>query len=183
MIKTEFDGSFDLKAAIAPGTRVAIIGCANCASVFGTGDTKRIKEVSDQLKDHCSVVVATSVDSPCDQRVLRYLLKTVPRLEEAEILVVLACEAGSRSVGTLLAEQGRSSRTTISPVRTVDFCVMGSNGQPAKACRFCDLCHSTDKERLCPVASCPVARLDGPCQNRLCDDCVVDPSRKCSWLI
>ena len=176
MIKTTFDSSFDLKAAIQKGTKVGILGCSSCASVYRTGDTEKIDEVRELLKDHCEVILATSIDSPCDQRVLRYLFKTLPRFEEVETFVVLACEAGTRSLGGLIG------KNVVSPVRTHAFSIRSVDGKERQACLFCDECSYPNRSCHCPIAGCPIKRTDGPCQNRLSDNCIVDEKSRCVWL-
>ena len=179
MIKISFDDSLDLKSAIPAGARVGILGCASCASVFRAGDTEKIEETVALLEGHCDVVVATSIDSPCDQRVARYLATTVSRFDEVEVFVVLACEAGSRSLGALLAKRGV---TLVTPTKTTGFCVIGTDGKTRRACLFCDECRFPDRSRLCPVATCPVGKADGPCQRRTSERCVVDEEMSCVWL-
>ena len=176
MIKTTFDSSFDLKAAIPKGTKVGILGCSNCASVYRTGDTEKIDEVRESLKDHCEVILATSIDSPCDQRVLRYLFKTVPNFDEVETFVVLACEAGTRSLGGLIGKD------VVSPLRTHAFSIRSLDGKSRQACLFCDECSFPNRSCHCPIAACPIKRTDGPCQNRRSNDCVVDDEITCVWL-
>lgn len=176
MIKTTFDSSFDLKASIPKGAKVGILGCSSCASVYRTGDTEKIQEVRELLEDHCEVVLSTSVDSPCDQRVLRYLAKTFPQFDSIEVFVVLACEAGTRSLGGLV------SAKVISPLRTESFSIRSLDGKSKQACLFCDECNFPDKSCQCPVASCPIHKTDGPCQSRTSDRCVADKEQECIWL-
>ncbi|MBI4859486.1 MAG: methylenetetrahydrofolate reductase C-terminal domain-containing protein [Candidatus Riflebacteria bacterium] len=182
MIKTIFDSTVDLASLIEPGTPVAILGCSQCASVYKTGDTDRIEEVARSLEGHCPVVVVASIDAPCDQRTLRFLTRTIPRFGECRCFVVLACEAGARSLGTLVSNLDGEPRKVVSPVRTTGFAVIGLDGTSHGACLFCDVCHRPDRGSLCPVAACPMARSDGPCQDRTSEVCVVDPTMRCSWL-
>jgi len=175
VIETTFDETFDLRAAVPPGARVGIVGCANCASVYRTGDTERLEQVRHVLADHCDVVLVTSIDAPCDQRVLRYLTKSLPRFADVEVFVVLACEAGCRSLGAIVAVP------VVTPVRTRGFAVRGLDGGSRQACLFCDDCRFPDRSRACPMAACPVRRADGPCQSRTSSRCVVDETMDCSF--
>ena len=139
-------------------------------------DTERIEEVRTLIDGHCEVILSTSVDSPCDQRVLRYLSKTFPQFDEVEVFVALACEAGSRSLGCLV------SAMVISPLKTESFSIRSIHGKSKSACLFCDECSFPDKSVQCPVSSCPIGKTDGPCQNRTSEGCVVDEGERCVWL-
>lgn len=190
MIRTEWRESFDLLKAIEPGSRVGILGCSDCSSVYRTGDTKRIEQTISLIQDHCKVAFATSLGSPCDQRSLRLLLKSRPEFLEVDTIIVLACVAGSSSLADLLVNLAGATRPrVVSPVATCDFTIIGRDSVSRRACRFCKTCLFSQGEEtpghingLCPVAVCPVGRSDGPCQSRVSDNCVICSDMICSWL-
>lgn len=185
MIKVKYDESVDLNKLVPAGARVGIIGCSDCASFYGAGDTKRIESVAASLEKGRRIAFRASLDSPCDQRLLKHLSKAVPGFFDADCYVVLACEAGQRSVGDFLASARKKSGgrpfEIVSPVGTVSFAIAAAS-RDVRACAFCPDCTFEDKKMFCPVALCPVGKKDGPCQNRKDAMCAVDPEAACSWI-
>lgn len=189
MIKTRFDDSIDLLKLIPPGAGVGIIACADCAAAFKTSDTRRVKQISDLLKDRNDILFKLSAGAPCDQRVFGRLAPGAPGFAEAGCYIVLACEAGLRSVSGYIAEikkaRGESEFKIISPVRTLSCVAVDSRGFDYNACIFCDECRCESKDGgPCPIANCPLHKTDGPCQDRTGDICTHGgiEGRKCSWL-
>jgi hypothetical protein len=183
MIKSRIDKSFDYKKAIEKGATAGIIGCSDCASVYQAGDTKTIERVSEELSGHCKIIFKASIDSPCDQRILRYISKTVDGFLGPEYYIVLTCVAGVQSIANFItASRPRESFRIISPVVTEDFSIISSGGTSYKACIFCSECVFDERSVFCPVANCPINKKDGPCQTRVSDKCVVSESRICSWI-
>lgn len=195
MIRTRLKPGFDPRLEIPAGSKVAILGCASCGAVYGTSDTRRIEELANQLMGHCEIIFAGTVESPCDQRVLRYFIKnSACAVSLADTVVVMACEAGTRSLGSLLEAMG-GRRLIVAPLETLEYTVLGTDGRSTRACLFCDRCDKPPAETLCPVAACPLGRRDGPCQNRpsvpagnirpepvMECACVVDAQLKCPWM-
>lgn len=181
MIVSEFDPAYDLAGRIPAGAKVGIIGCADCAAAYGTGDTKRIEAVAESLAGHARIVFTASLESPCDQRAFRLFSRALDGFDEVEALVVLACEAGARSIGDRLRAEGRKV-PVLSPLRTRGFAWTRTDGRAVPACLFCPDCGFPDRNGPCPVAACPAHRRDGPCQERDGDACVADGALRCPWL-
>ncbi len=188
MIKTRFDDSIDLLELIPPGAVIGIIACSDCAAAFKTSDTKRIKQICDLFNGRNEILFKLSSGAPCDQRVFRRLAPGAPGFAQASCYIVLACEAGLRSVSGYISEvkkeRGESEFSVISPVRTLSYVTVDSCGGDFNACIFCDECRFESKNGPCPVANCPLHKTDGPCQDRGGDLCGYGGAegRKCSWL-
>lgn len=181
MIKTVFIEGFDYAEHIPNGSKIGLIGCSDCAAVFRTADSKTMEAVKEKLLETGEIVFCISLDSPCDQRMLRQAILSIPDFDCAEYIVILACEAGSRSLGTLLLKQNKNIRV-ISPLKTSGYKIIQTDNTHSVPCVFCDTCLFPDKSTLCPVAECPMHRTDGPCQNRVDKECILDSFRECSWL-
>lgn len=179
MIHTEWSADKDLKEQIAPGARVGILACSDCAAACGTADTKRLEQVREDLEGHCQVLFSASLESPCDQRGFRLLSRTVEGFDQAEVLVVLACEAGSRSVGDRVKS---SAVTVVAPLATRGFHWTRTDGSKQPACVFCLDCSQPERYGPCPVAVCPVHKPEGPCQQRNGRFCPLDETLVCPWL-
>jgi len=183
MIKTRLDGNFDYKSAVEKGSTAGIIGCSDCASVYQSGDSKTIEKIRDSLSGHCDIIFAASMDSPCDQRLMRFVSKTVAGFEKPRYYILLTCVAGVQSISNYLSLiRPREDFTVISPVATEEFSIISAGGVSHKACVFCRECVFDDRSVFCPVAGCPVNKKDGPCQTRVSDNCVVDKGKACSWI-
>lgn len=182
MIVTSFDDGIDLADRIPAGATVGLIGCAGCASACGTGDTKRLEAVAAALPPDRRILFSVSAEIPCDGRALRLFARSIDRFEEAEFLIVLACEAGARSAGDLAWRRPGGPATVVAPLRTTGFVWRRADGRDLPACLFCTECVVPDRATACPVAGCPVHRRDGPCQERADDRCIVDAASACAWL-
>lgn len=193
MIKTVLKPGFDPLLEIPAGSRVAILGCASCGAVYGTSDTRRIEEISRLLEGHCDIVFSGTIEAPCDQRALRHFLKDPScQVTSANAVLCLACEAGARSLGSLL-ESMPGTRIFVNPLETRQFSILRADGKSIRACRFCETCDRPSAAAFCPVAVCPLGRRDGPCQNRPARPesgvtgtsdtvCIVDPDLTCPWM-
>jgi len=181
LIRTEFDDELNLLELIPCGGKTGILACSNCSAVYGTGDTKRIDDILEKIKGHCEVVFTTSIDSPCDLRLLNYVLPTIEGFESVEFIIVLSCVAGKKSIGHVLKKK-KLKIEIINPVKTEDFSIIKSKNHSVKACVFCDECSFPDLNDFCPVASCPAYKKDGPCQNRTSNKCVMNSEIDCVWL-
>lgn len=184
MITTRFDPSFDIEKEIPAGSKVGVIACSDCAAVCRTADTKTLDRLCGDIAARgCEIVFRASFDSPCDQRLLKYISKSVPRFFEADLYLLLTCVAGSQSAaGYLAAMRPEGGFSVSTPLLTTGFSTIGARGEHVAACVFCGECVFLDRSVPCPVAGCPVSKKDGPCQTRVDDSCVTDAKRKCSWL-
>jgi hypothetical protein len=183
MIRTEFDDQIDLKKKIPGDATVGIIGCSDCSAVYGTSGSKRIKSIKEELANHCQICFTSSLNAPCDQRGFRLLAKNIDQLCTVDYLIVLACEAGSRSIGDFLQQNGAKKTIIITPVKTKGFSWIDTKNNSQNACIFCSECTRPERTGNCPVALCPLHRSDGPCQNRQGNSCVLDEGKECAWLI
>lgn len=127
MIRTTFDESFDWAGAVPDGCAVAVVGCADCASACGTGDTKRIEAVAKLLNGRCRLLFTGSLEAPCDGRAFRLFAKTVEGFDRLDRLVLLACEAGARSVADHAKRSGLPLRV-VCPLETRGFIWISSDG-------------------------------------------------------
>jgi hypothetical protein len=176
MIKTEFIKDFDYSAHIPEGSKIGLIGCSKCAALFKTADTQTMEKVRDFLALSWEVVFTLSIDSPCDQRVFKQISRSVPRFDLPDVYVVLACEAGARSIGGYV-------KKAVCPLKTLGYTMISSDNVHHLPCLCCKECLFPDKSMLCPVTVCPLNRTDGPCQNRINDKCIADNLKRCAWLI
>jgi hypothetical protein len=186
MIQTRFDDSKDLLKLIGAGAKVGIVACSDCAAAFKTSDTKRVNQICERFSGRNEILFRLSVSSPCDGRVFARLAKTAPRFGEAECYIVLACEAGLRTVSAYIGEAKASSGADfkiVSPVITMSYAMIDADNQPYNACIFCGECRFEGRIGPCPVANCPAHKKEGPCQDRADDFCAHGAERrKCSWL-
>lgn len=186
MIRTRFDDSKDLKLAVAPGLKAGIIACSDCAAVFHTSDTRRVRQVCEALEGRNEILFRLSVSSPCDGRVFARMAATAPRFLDADCYIVLACEAGLRVISSYIRGSrgaGGGEFRIVSPVVTMGYAMVDPEGRPHASCIFCPECGFAGGEGPCPVAGCPAHKPEGPCQDRQGDICPYGAERrKCSWL-
>lgn len=166
----------DIKAAVEPYRRVAIIGCGGCAAVCQTGGTKQVEELARALEDK-DVVFTFQIDEPCDQRILaRELRRISDRLQGVDAVIALACGTG---VQTLAASIDKPCLTGLDTV--FSGTVIHSNSY-LENCGACGDCILNLTAAICPITRCPKGIANGPCSEKVDEKCCVDPESECVWV-
>jgi len=169
----------DVLVQLSPGTTVGIIGCGDCAAVLGTGGTKQVEVWKSRIEKMGRVLFAVVLESPCDQRSLKSLVKLIKGFSEPEVLLILACPAGAQSLRDLLRSQ-QDARPVLVGLTGDGLGWIDSRTKAWHPCRGCNPCVQEPLVGVCLVGQCPLERLDGPCQNRLPGDrCPLMPGSPC----
>jgi ferredoxin len=166
----------EIKDSVEPYSRLAIVGCGGCAAVCQTGGTKQVEELADLLADK-EIVFTFQVDEPCDQRILsRELRRISKRLEDVEAVLVLACGIGVQAAASSLDKPCLAGLDTVFPGT-----VIHSNSY-MEICGACGECILNATAGICPRTRCPKGIVNGPCSEKIDENCSVDSDSECVWV-
>jgi len=166
--------------------RVVIWGCGGCASVFGTGGRREVRQLAEALSQHGKEVVAAVGVPPgeftCHAPSLWERLKGYKEeLKACQAVVVLACGDGLQVLQETLEEGFGLSRPVYPGVNTQGLMGGGPVSFQEK-CRQCGECLLGEFAGICPLTRCPKGLLNGPCGGAKDGKCEVDRGLDCAWL-
>jgi len=165
------------------GTNVAVVGCASCAALSGTGGEPEVKEMVEKLSaDGFNVVHSAVLDEVCDNRVVKKELMR-PEVKEivdgADVILSMACGVGGQSLVTMIPNK------PLVVSNDTQFIGMTERiGRWYEKCRACGDCLLNETGGVCPIATCAKGLLNGPCGGVVDGKCEArhyeDP---CGWLM
>jgi hypothetical protein len=166
MIITEQKSIKELKEMIKNCKNVAIIGCGGCASFYGTGGRKEVKDLSKLLD---KVITSDVIPRACSIRMVKEKVRVV---KDADCVISLTCGVGTQTMAeTMLGK-------TIIPGLDTKF--IGREGY--KYCIACGNCILHATGGICPIARCPKSHMNGPCggvRNSMCET----KKMPCIWIL
>ncbi|RJP18254.1 MAG: 5,10-methylenetetrahydrofolate reductase [Candidatus Abyssobacteria bacterium SURF_5] len=166
----------EIKRAVAPFGRLALIGCGGCASVCQTGGTKQVEELARRLDDK-EIVFTFQIEEPCDHRVLtRELARIEDRLAQVDAVLVLACGIGVQLIGASIDKPVLTGLDTIFPGAVIH------SGKFLQSCGACAQCLLNSTAAICPRTLCPKGIAEGPCSEKVDERCPVYPEETCVWI-
>lgn len=166
----------EIKAALAEYERVAIIGCGGCAAVCQVGGTRQVEDLVHAL-DTNEVVFTFQIDEPCDQRILaRELRRISNKLDDADVLLILACGAGVQTIASAVAKPCLVGLNTLFPGSVIH------SNEYRELCLTCGECILNRTAAICPRTLCPKGIANGPCSEKLDERCSVDADAECVWV-
>ena len=161
---------------IASYKKLGIIGCGGCAAVCQTGGTRQVEELADLLGDK-EIIFTFQIDEPCDQRILsRELRRISKRLEKVEALIVLACGIGVQTMASAVDKPCFTGLNTVFPGKVIHADNYMEN------CIACGECILNVTAGICPRALCPKGILNGPCSEKIDENCSVNSDMECVWV-
>ena len=157
-------------------TKVAIVGCGNCAAACQTGGEKEIQEMKTLLEERGFQVMATVLPDECCHKMLVRRDTKVLRDCGAEAVVGMACGDGVQTVADNIALPVYPANNTIflGQVERV--------GIFHEYCRMCGDCVLGDTGGICPVTQCAKGLVNGPCGGPTTGNCEVSPENDCAWI-
>ena len=159
---------------------VFIIGCSECATICNTGGEKEVQEMKEKLKkNNINVTGSIILDPAChlnnDKRLLR---KEKENIDNAKIILVLACGNGVQTVSEIIKD-----KKVISGTDTLFLGQIKRSGHFEKRCDMCGECIEDRFAGFCPVSRCPKAILNGPCGGSVNGKCEVNKEMDCVWIL
>lgn len=159
--------------------RVFIVGCGECATLTETGGEREVIEMKDRLEEVgfqvVGMVVPHSVCQELDVRRLFRLHKA--QIDQADVVLVLSCGAGSQSVRAATDKRVVAGTDTLflgNAKRQLDY---------EEKCTLCGECVIDQFGGICPIARCSKGLVNGPCGGSDQGKCEVDPEKDCAWAL
>jgi hypothetical protein len=127
--------------------------------------------------DTKEVVFTFQIDEPCDQRILsRELRRISNRLDDADVLLILACGAGVQTIASAVAKPCLAGLDTLFPGSVIH------SNEYRELCVTCGECIINHTAAICPRTLCPKGITNGPCSEKLDERCSVDADAECVWV-
>jgi len=175
----------EIEASIGGRSRVLILGCRGCVTVCNTGGEKEVGVLASQLRIASQVrreqreVSEASIERQCD---FEYVEPILPQIEEADVVVSLACGAGVQHV----AEASVGLKRPVPIVPGINTTFLGAaleQGEWAERCQGCGDCVLEITGGICPIARCSKSLLNGPCGGSSGGKCEINPEVGCAWQL
>jgi len=175
----------EIEASIGGRSRVLILGCRGCVTVCNTGGEKEVGVLASQLRIASQVrreqreVSEASIERQCD---FEYIEPVLPQIEDADVVVSLACGAGVQHVAQ--ASVGLKRPVPVVPgINTTFLGAALEQGEWAERCQGCGDCVLEITGGICPIARCSKSLLNGPCGGSSGGKCEINPEVDCAWQL
>ncbi len=177
MIITQKKPEEELLAMLEGVTRVALVGCGQCASACQTGGAPELEAMRAFLEEHGKEVVATALpDECCHKLLVKRDLKAL-KASGAEAVVGLSCGDGVQTVADNVSIPVYPANNTmfLGQIERV--------GMFNEYCRMCGDCVLGSTGGICPVTRCAKSLVNGPCGGQKNGRCEVNPENECAWIL
>ena len=181
MIITEQKPFQEILESLKGYTKIFLVGCGECSTTCKTGGAKEVLQLKEALeKNGKSVVGFVIPNAPCiAPQVKMEFAKNRKALEEAEVILSLACGLGAQSI----KENDRLGHAVIPGCNTICMGVMDAQGNFFERCSACGECVLDITGGICPITLCPKGLLNGPCGGMDKGKCEVDKEKDCAWVL
>ncbi|NLN06225.1 MAG: hypothetical protein GX167_01215 [Firmicutes bacterium] len=165
--------------AVEPFEKILVLGCGECVTVCMAGGDKEARETAlalslarkkagkpVQVKSH-------TVERQCEFEYLEAARKLV---EEADVVVSLACGVGVQTMNIHYAE-----KQTLPGLNTTFMGYPAEQGVWLENCLGCGNCVLEETMGICPIARCSKSMLNGPCGGSQDGKCEVSKDLDCAW--
>lgn len=164
---------------LEPYKKVLILGCGECVTVCMAGGDKEARETALALSiarnkaENPIEVKSHTVERQCEPEYLESVRKLV---EEADVVVSLACGVGIQNMNMYYAE-----KRTLPGVNTTFMGMPAEQGVWTENCLGCGNCVLDETMGICPIARCSKSMLNGPCGGSQNGKCEVSKDIDCAW--
>ena len=181
MIITEQKPFQEILDSLKGYTKIFLVGCGECSTSCKTGGEKEVLQLKEALERNGKQVVGFVIpNAPCiAPQVKMEFAKNRKALEEAEVILSLACGLGAQSI----KENDRLEHTVIPGCNTICMGVMDAQGNFFERCSACGECVLDITGGICPITLCPKGLLNGPCGGMDKGKCEVDKEKDCAWVL
>ncbi len=160
-------------------TRIAVIGCGECATTAGTGGITQVKQHVVALEEAGFEVIESFVsEKTCESQVIAVEL-AISHCAAADAILMLSCGAGAQVVSDALP--------TNPVVIGLDSIWWGTDIEAgsvaALRCCQCGACTLTETAGICLLTACPKGLSNGPCGGMWDGMCEVMPEQPCVHVL
>jgi len=175
----------EIEDSIGGRSRVLILGCRGCVTVCNTGGEKEVGVLASQLRIASQArrerreIREAAIERQCD---FEYIEPVLPQIEDADVVVSLACGAGVQHVAE--ASVGLKRPVPVMPgINTTFLGAALEQGEWAERCQGCGDCVLEVTGGICPIARCSKSLLNGPCGGSSGGKCEINPEVDCAWQL
>jgi len=159
--------------------RIFIVACGGCPVGCKSGGMERVKELAQLLKDKGKKVTGSvEIDFLCNKALVgSRLLYSLPRLKQAEAVLVVSCGIGVQSTASILDIPAFPANDTLSS--------QGMQGlwPSNERCAGCGTCYLALTGGICPITTCSKSLINGMCGGQHDGKCEVEKNRDCGWYL
>jgi hypothetical protein len=170
--------SFDELLRRIGNRSVFLFGCSECATICHSGGKKELIQLKKRLLNSQIEVTGWVVLEPACSMAHNdaFFTQFNNEIDDADILLVLACGDGTQFVSELYPQ-----KTVISGTDTLFLGVKTDIKTFQRRCNMCGTCIVDEFNGLCPLTRCPKHMLNGPCGGSDHGYCEVYPDMPCVW--
>ncbi|HHX74737.1 MAG TPA: hypothetical protein GX699_07525 [Firmicutes bacterium] len=165
--------------AVEPFEKILILGCGECVTVCMAGGDKEAREtalalsVARKKAGKPVQVKSHTVERQCE---FEYLEAARELVEEADVVVSLACGVGVQTMNIHYAE-----KQTLPGLNTTFMGYPAEQGVWVENCLGCGNCVLEETMGICPIARCTKSMLNGPCGGSQNGKCEISKDLDCAW--
>jgi ferredoxin len=181
MITAERKPMSEIKASIAPYTKILLAGCGTCVAECAAGGEKEVALLASQLRIDAKnegrkiEIKEITLDRQC---VYEFIDQATPMIEGYDVILSLGCGAGVQAMAEVL------KRIHVIPaLNTTSISETREAGVWLEDCRGCGDCKLDRFADVCPVTRCAKGLFNGPCGGSKDGRCEVDPDAQCAWQL
>lgn len=177
MIISEQKSKEELLLALDGCERLFLVGCAACATACKSGGEEEVFRMQEWLTSLGREVTGSLIiEEACHiMRAGRDLRQHRLAVEEADVLLVLACGAGIQSISS------STDKRVIGGLNSLFLGNIRRFGQYEEKCSLCGDCILNETAGICPVTNCAKGLLNGPCGGMEEGRCEADRDKECAW--
>ena len=177
MIITQKKPEAELLAMLEGVTKVAVVGCGQCAAACQTGGEPEVQAMKEFLEQHGMEVVGTVVSEECCHKLLVKRDLKFLKNSGAEAVVGLSCGDGVQTVAD-------NVQLPVYPANNTMFLGQVERvGIFNEYCRMCGDCVLGSTGGVCPITKCAKSLVNGPCGGQKNGKCEVNPDNDCAWIL
>ena len=181
MIVAEQKSLEEIKAMLAPFTRVLVLGCGTCVTVCFAGGEKEVGILASTLRmafrlaGQEKTILEATVQRQCEYE---YNAPLADKLKDVDVVLSLACGIGVQTMN----EQFTALRT-VPGLNTSFLGQPTEHGSWSERCQACGNCVLERTGGICPIARCSKSLLNGPCGGSSGGKCEIAKDVDCAWQL
>ncbi len=183
MLKSIWKPESEIQKALEGVESIALISCAVCANLSGTGGHQGLKTMKGLAEKWGKrVVTSQCVVACCSAEIMAQANRVylAPIAEKCDAVVMLSCAGGVKS-----AYLAKPDMAVVAALDSVGSAVITQQDDPIvqSLCVGCGQCVLSYTGGICPMSKCPSKRRYSPCsrQPEAGNTCTVNPAQKCVW--
>ncbi len=159
-------------------SRIFIVGCGTCATVFKTGGLEQVVDMEENLQESGYFVTGkTVIPTACDEMTAASVREHETAIQNADCILVMACALGVQRLNLYM------HKVVLPALDTLFLGMEQSPGYYVEACDQCGQCILGYTAGICPITACHKGLLNGPCGGTNKGKCEVDQNKDCAFTL